>query len=641
MKFLQLKTRFYKRFLILSLCLIIVMFEEAELQIPYFQIGNNEGVIPFAFQIRTNRFAQALTSQGSNTIFLPLILSNASPAANHQVETNEEAVITTSSDNSYPYPTYLPIILKKRLCEHTIGLNITIADARTNYTAVKPGDIVCVTAGSRSTLVLKNFSGTSEQPITFINFGGQVVFDKSASFAIYIRNSRFIHLTGTGNANVPYGFKINGKYIAGAQIGDKSSDFELDHLEIANTSLAGIYAKTLANCSNGSTNIYDHDGDGQTHDDPDDIINRSTFTQYNSVLHDNYIHQVGAEGFYVGSSFYSEGESVDCPSGTTRVSPPVLKGVKIYNNIFVDTGNDGIQVGSAVQDCEIHHNQILRDSRKAEQYQESGIMNNRGSVCNIYNNLIKDGGGPGIYIQGNGGNKIYNNVIVNPGQNNSSYVGYGIKVTTGSNVGNSIYVWNNTIINPKEIGINFENRRSNKNQIQNNIIVHPGGSNNTYYTLDQATTATVSHNLTTRNIAEIKFVGPTLSNYDLQKGSPAINTGANLSSQGVIQDYLDRPRPQGAGYDRGAYEFVSDLPITPTPTTIPPTVTPSPTPSPTLTPTAITTPATPTPTYTPTPTLTPTAITATATPTPTDTPTSPSPTPEELLPTPTIPIATP
>ncbi|MBE7472392.1 MAG: hypothetical protein HS114_24955 [Anaerolineales bacterium] len=101
--------------------------------------------------------------------------------------------------------------------------------------------------------------------------------------------------------------KINGKYIAGAQIGDKSSDFELDHLEIANTSLAGIYAKTLANCSNGSTNIYDHDGDGQTHDDPDDIINRSTFTQYNSVLHDNYIHQVRAEGFYVGSSFYSEG----------------------------------------------------------------------------------------------------------------------------------------------------------------------------------------------------------------------------------------------------------------------------------------------------------------------------------------------
>lgn len=627
MKLLQFKTRFYQLLLILSLGLILILPVEAELQIPHFQTGNNEKTIPSAFQIRLNRVAQALAHPGfAPTVFLPLILSNGSPAASHQVEVKEETILTTSSTNSYPYPTYLPIILKTPPCQHTIGLSVTTADARTNYAAVKPGDTVCVTAGSRSTLVLKNFNGTVEEPITFINFGGQVVFDKSASFAIYIRNSRFIHLTGTGNANVTYGFKVNGKYIAGFQIGDKSSDFELDHIEIANTSLAGVYAKTLANCSNGSTNNYDHDGDGRIQGDPDDIINRSTFTQYNSVLHDNYIHQVGAEGVYIGSSFYSEGEAVDCPSGTTQVLPPVLKGVKVYNNIFVDTGNDGIQVGSAVQDCEIHHNQILRDSRKGEQYQESGIMNNRGSVCNIYNNFIEDGGGPGIYIQGNGGNKIYNNVIVNPGQNDSLYVGYGIKVTSGSNVSNSVYIWNNTIINPKEIGINFENRRGNKNQIQNNIIVHPNGTNTTYYTLDQATTATVSHNLTTRNIAELKFVDPSTSSFDLQKGSPAINTGVDLSSQAVIQDYLNRTRPQGTGYDRGAYEFVSDLPITPTPTTIPPTVTPSPTPLPTLTPTATAATATPTPTPTPTPT---------------DTPISPSPTPEELLPTPTIPIATP
>ncbi|MBE7472391.1 MAG: right-handed parallel beta-helix repeat-containing protein [Anaerolineales bacterium] len=151
------------------------------------------------------------------------------------------------------------------------------------------------------------------------------------------------------------------------------------------------------------------------------------------------------------------------------MSPPVLKGVKIYNNIFVDTGNDGIQVGSAVQDCEIHHNQILRDSRKAEQYQESGIMNNRGSVCNIYNNLIKDGGGPAYTSRVTAATKFTTTSLSTPVRITGSYVGYGIKVTTGSNVGNSIYVWNNTIINPKEIGINFENRRSNKTRFKTTL----------------------------------------------------------------------------------------------------------------------------------------------------------------------------
>lgn len=628
MKSARFKTWFYRLCLILSMCLFLMISVDTEVQIPYFQTSyGNEQVNIFNFQIQPNQIAQALANPDfTNITFLPFVSGNLSPSKNYPVEVKEETILTTSSNNSYLNPIYLPIILKTPPCQHTIGLSVTTADARVNYTAVKPGDTVCVTAGSRSTLVLKNFSGTSEQPITVINFGGQVIFDKSATFAVYIRNSRFIRLTGTGSTDISYGFKVNGKYTAGVSLGDKSSDFEIDHLEISNTNLAGVYAKTLANCPDGSTNSYDYDDDGNTKGDLDDIINRFTFTQYNSVFHHIYMHQVGAEGFYVGSSFYGEGEMISCSSANTRVPPPVLQGVKIYDNILVETANDAIQVGSAIQNCEIHHNQILRDSRNAELYQESGIMNNPGSVCNIYNNLIRDGGGPGIYIQGNGGNKIYNNVIVNPGQNNSPYVGYGIKVTSGSNVGNSIYVWNNTIINPKEIGINFENRRGNKNQIQNNIIVHPGSSNNTYYTLDQATTATVSHNLTTRNITELKFINPTTSNFDLQPGSPAINTGADLSSQGVIQDYLDRPRPQGAGYDRGAYEFVSDLPITPTPTTIPPTVTPSPTPLPTLTPTAITATATPTPT---------------STPTPTDTPISPSPTPEELLPTPTIPIATP
>lgn len=122
-------------------------------------------------------------------------------------------------------------------------------------------------------------------------------------------------------------------------------------------------------------------------------------------------------------------------------------------------------------------------------------------------------------------------------------------------------------------------------------------------------------------------------NFTLTAGSPAINTGANLSSVGVTTDLTGAARPVGAGYDMGAYEYGASGSATPTPTpapTVTPTATPTATPKPTATPTPI---PTVTPTPTPKPTATPTpGPTATPTPIPTATPTpvptvNPTPTP--------------
>ena len=46
------------------------------------------------------------------------------------------------------------------------------------------------------------------------------------------------------------------------------------------------------------------------------------------------------------------------------------------------------------------------------------------------------------------------------------------------------------------------------------------------------------------------------SDFRLTQISPAYNSGANLSSQGVTMDILGVPRPQKNIYDRGAYELV-------------------------------------------------------------------------------------
>ncbi len=62
-----------------------------------------------------------------------------------------------------------------------------------------------------------------------------------------------------------------------------------------------------------------------------------------------------------------------------------------------------------------------------------------------------------------------------------------------------------------------------------------------------------------------KLVNPAQKDFHLQSTSPAIDAGASIS--GVIGDYDGNSRPQGAGYDIGAYEYVGALLDTTPPST--------------------------------------------------------------------------
>jgi hypothetical protein len=58
------------------------------------------------------------------------------------------------------------------------------------------------------------------------------------------------------------------------------------------------------------------------------------------------------------------------------------------------------------------------------------------------------------------------------------------------------------------------------------------------------------------------LVDPAGDDYDIQAGSPAIDAGISV---GVRTDIEGTPRPQGPGYDIGAYEFTPDLVLNGTP----------------------------------------------------------------------------
>ena len=430
-------------------------------------------------------------------------------------------------------------------CDHFVNPEEFMIDGEGT---ILPGDTICLLAGPKDYLFLKNITGTEEEPIVIINKDGQVVINTDHYFGIKFDGCSFVKLSGNGSNSHQYGILISRvKNGAGISVDNKSTNIEIEFVEISNTSIGGIYAKT----------------EPDPYGDCTFPAVRSKFTMYNTIIHDNYLHDIADEGMYIGSSKYTGQYIYNCD---TTVLPHVLKGVKVYNNILENTGWDGIQVSSAVSDCEIFGNHIIGDSYAEEEWQMSGILIGGGSKCDCYNNIIVDGKGDGIDVLGLGNQKIYNNLIINagktfyPGEDPTIHPKHGIyvgNVVTLENAG--YYFYNNTIIKPKTDGIRFANEESYGNKIINNIIVEPGAFNiygdNSYINItNPSINVIISDNLKTNDLNSVKFVNPLIDNYDLQLGSPAINTGMNLLTEGISFDILNRQRPFATYFDKGAYE---------------------------------------------------------------------------------------
>lgn len=224
-------------------------------------------------------------------------------------------------------------------------------------------DRLYIPAGKYKTILLGKLpEREAERPLVITNLDGQVkVGGEAASYVFSINGGKNWILTGrydptshTGDAAFrghaeggyahsqgTYGFLVDDAFskegLTGLAIGGGASDFELDCLEIARAEFAGIVAKT--------------DNDGAA-------------TMRNVKVHDLYVHDTGSEGIYFGSTQSQPQHS--------------FENLKIYDNRFVRTGTEALQIGQQGDGCEVHHNVLgpsaVRWRSAFAQYQDGNVQ---------------------------------------------------------------------------------------------------------------------------------------------------------------------------------------------------------------------------------------------------------------------------
>lgn len=442
-----------------------------------------------------------------------------------------------------------PILSQTCNCDHIIPVSQTTISGTTLN--IQPGDTICLQAGLKPFIYFTKINGDSLNPVVIMNTNGTVIVQNTSyNYGIKFAQSSYFRLTGAGIDSLEYGIKILQTKTGtnGLTLDEKSTNFEVDHLEISNTGFAGIMCKTDPKC--------------------DLSTNAGNFTMRDVRIHDNYIYNTGGEGMYIGHSYYS-GYNTTCNGQPAILYPHEIKGLRVYHNRVEGTWYDGIQIGCANEDCEIYENTVLNYGTGSNNSHITGIQLGGGTTGKCYNNFVSGGMGTGIMVFGLGNIVIANNVIENAGlnyfPNDPTKRVYGIYIGERETWAGSYFnLVNNTIVNVKTDGIRFANQNSTNNKIANNIIINPGslGSYTTtaksYIYPETGVSINCSNNFTEPDTTNIRFRNPENGNYRLKEDSPAKDMGIDATNFGVTFDYDSLLRPQYNQFDIGACEFTTD-----------------------------------------------------------------------------------
>jgi hypothetical protein len=276
------------------------------------------------------------------------------------------------------------------------NLQFTISDdgkvsASRNH-LISPGDTLVLQHGLRSYLLFRGIVGAPDKWITITNQEGGIVDVNYLlvnpvyyNSAFRLQECQYVKVSGRGSPGIKYGIKIshscwdaapiNGEITKGGgchgivfewsnssvEKSRLTSHIEIENIEVTNAGASAIACKI--------------DGAGNGLDGRD-----NSFAMEDIFIHDNYLHDIGMEGIYIG-------QSTELPVWHSTIN------VKLYNNLIVRTGFEPIQIRNALQ-VEVHNNICYQASLldgTSYGVENNGFQIERGTRGNFYNNIIMDG----------------------------------------------------------------------------------------------------------------------------------------------------------------------------------------------------------------------------------------------------------
>jgi hypothetical protein len=459
------------------------------------------------------------------------------------------ALVFAASARAQPFTHYDLIVAKA-----ANPSDVTIVDGAGIALPPDRSFVIGIEGVLRNPIEFRNWSGSAKHPIVITNRHGTgrvsiSDLDPANPSAphrngIHLHNCQFIQLRGDNDPAHRYGIEIaraggkhGGSGKRGVEVTGVSTDVEISFLEIREVSFAGIMIKEDPGC--------------------DPATSHPNLVYRNIRVHDNYIHDCGAEGLYIGFSFWSDDR---CPDGEGGYAHNI-EGLRIYNNLVERCLWDGIQVGGAPVDVEIFNNVIV-DSGIGGGTGKSGdtgvgVQIGGGTTGLLYNNLILNSRSTGIAMFGIGNNIVFNNLIVGARtgiflDNRPDPVRPGDLPERQTQPGAPYYVYHNTFIDIAGHAM-WTMSAFTENHFKNNLVVAAPAEDRDFIRYDKPAnrpdhplpTGIEEGNTLQRDTAGLRFADP--DHYDfrlLNSSTSGIDAGVPLPNY-VRTDFQGLPRSQG------------------------------------------------------------------------------------------------
>ncbi|GJL62964.1 MAG: hypothetical protein NPIRA04_16180 [Nitrospirales bacterium] len=368
------------------------------------------------------------------------------------------------------------------------------------------GDTLYVKAGTYYESILswstKIPSGTSwNNPITVAANPGDTVTihppGGQAFFWIKDGQAKYLIIDGfivDGNKQAEHGFKFS----------DNSRYIRVQNTEVKNTKAVGILVTICSGCLSPQTAPH------------------NTYHEFiNLAIHDSGSPTNTSHGIYV------------------ETSHNLLENSKIYNNSFYGAHFYRSKLNTVHKNI-IRYN-IFHDNNTGGEW-GCGVLVSSGSDNVVHGNIAYKNFAGFCSGYRSTDTLLYNNIAY---ENKH----YGIYIS-GLDNSQSTRAYHNTIYKNEGYGIFVGD--SSKDAVVKNNIAYQNSTDNIYLEPNDQTGTTVSHNLTEDPL----FLNADSGDFNLNANSSAIDAGIEINQ--VFDDLKGTKRPQGSGYDIGAYELLSN-----------------------------------------------------------------------------------